>query len=71
LQHIHSQTIDLVIMVSLASAFVGALAALGATAAPLTDLVKRATTPNAQGTSGGFFYQFCECAPNSGKNRAD
>lgn len=53
-------------MVSLTASLIAALAAIGTRAAPADvvkgpverDLVAR-STPNAQGTSNGFFYQFC------------
>jgi hypothetical protein len=59
-------------MVHLASAFVVALASISARALPFTEttertpsgLVSRATTPNSQGQSGGFFYQFCRVSHN-------
>jgi hypothetical protein len=54
-------------MVYFASTFVAAAAVVGAAALPASQhaerslgrLAKRQTTENSQGTSGGFFYQFC------------
>jgi hypothetical protein len=52
-------------MISFKSAFISILAAAGASAHPPvlrdeTGLESRAITPNSQGTSNGFFYQFCK-----------
>ena len=45
-------------MVHFTTTFVAAIAAGAVNAFPLTDIRPRTATPNAQGTSGGFFYQF-------------
>jgi hypothetical protein len=46
-------------MVTFTNAFVAAAIAGGVLASP----VAKRNSPNAQGTSGGFFYQFCESIP--------
>lgn len=48
-------------MVSLTSLFVAATAAVGALAAPttqVTELSKRAGTPSSVGTNGGYYYSW-------------
>jgi len=55
-------------MVSFTTAFVAAAIAAGVLATPAAapaELARR-NSPNAQGTSNGYFYQFCVC--NTGMN---